>query len=405
MVYHSRMTVSVSIVCVYNDPVVRERCLDRSVHQLQAAEGEIEYLPVRNTDQTYSSAGAALNHGVQQARNDVVAFVHQDVFLHSATAIGQAASHLVAGDFGMLGAVGIDRSGLIIGHVRDRVVMLGRPLEAPVDVDSVDEVLFMATRQQLLDEPLTESPDLAWHAYAVEYGLRVRRSGQRVGVADIPLTHNSLTINLARLDEAHGRIAGLYADQLPVRTTCGVVARPTAARREPLFPAHRWRYPWLRESLTLQRARRAAGGGLGVLADIRRDVDDLLARAPGERQRLNVINCTPGGAFADTAEPLELLRRDAPVAFSSCAAADVPARLDGEPAGSWHLVTNLSAEQVRAIRANQPAASTVLGFHQNIGFWLLIGVPLAMLPPQWRSKRATPFGDRPITLQRAADVA
>jgi hypothetical protein len=29
---------------------------------------------------------------------------------------------------------------------------------------------------------------MAWHAYAVEHGLRVRRLGLRVGVTDIPLS-------------------------------------------------------------------------------------------------------------------------------------------------------------------------------------------------------------------------
>ncbi len=71
------------------------------------------------------------------------------------------------------------------------------------EVDSLDEVLFMMRRDQILRHPLSEEADLSWHAYAVEYGARLRSMGYRVAVANIPLTHNSLTINLDRLAEAH----------------------------------------------------------------------------------------------------------------------------------------------------------------------------------------------------------
>jgi hypothetical protein len=66
-------------------------------------------------------------------RNDLVVFVHQDVFPHSLAAVIRAAGQTRVGGLGVLGAVG------------------------------------------------------------------VRRLGLR-GVTDIPLTHNSLTANLARLD-------------------------------------------------------------------------------------------------------------------------------------------------------------------------------------------------------------
>ena len=52
----------------------------------------VEFLPVDNVDGRYRSAGAALNHGASMARNDVVVFVHQDVFLHSLAAVIRAAS-------------------------------------------------------------------------------------------------------------------------------------------------------------------------------------------------------------------------------------------------------------------------------------------------------------------------
>jgi hypothetical protein len=392
---------SVSVVCVYNNPAVRRQCLDRSIEALSDAVSDVEYLPIDNVNGTYASAGAALNHGVSRASNDVVAFVHQDVFLHSLAALTEAAGQLIAGDFGVLGAVGVSSEGRTVGRIRDRVVLLGDAVDQPTVVDSVDEVLFLASRALLLREPLTESPAMAWHAYAVEYGLRARRLGLRTGVADIPLTHNSLTINLDRLDEAHQAIAEGYPDLLPVRTTCGVVTKRTADPRAAAtwFPSHRWRYPWLRESLALRKASKATGAGFSsVLADIRRDVDGVIDRSP--ERRLHIINRSDGRRFLDgSLNPFELARRDGSVVLATSEISGLPAVLSRRPPGSWLLLTNLSRADVEALGPQLSAEQVVLGFHEGIGFWFLLGAPLTELPPQWQSKRATPLGMRALVAQ------
>ena len=98
---------SVSIVCVYNNLAVRQQCLDRSIQALSSEASDVEYLPIENVNGTYPSAGAALNQGVTLAKNEVVIFVHQDVFLHSLTALKRAAGQMQEGGFGVLGANGV----------------------------------------------------------------------------------------------------------------------------------------------------------------------------------------------------------------------------------------------------------------------------------------------------------
>jgi hypothetical protein len=390
----SKQRVPVSIVCVYNNPAVREQCLDRSIDRLRAEEGDVEYLPVDNVNGAYPSAGAALNHGVSLASNEYVVFVHQDVFLHSLTALTEAAAQMPADGFGLLGAVGISSDGRIAGRVRDRVVMLGEAVAQPTDVDSVDEVLFIASRSQLLREPLTESGDMAWHAYAVEYGLRARKQGLRTGVARIPLTHNSLSTNVDRLDAAHLAIADRYPDLLPVRTTCGVITAKTGGRA--WFPAHRWRYRWLRESLAVARAYPAVRPGavpaFAVLADIREDIDGVISRCPG--QRLDIVNLSPGG-FPEAGpepEPLELTRRDGSIAIAARCVPDLLSALASWQDGSRLLLTNLSRADLTVLGSRLPPGPRALGFHTGIGFWLLLGAPPADLPQHWSAQRATPMG-------------
>jgi hypothetical protein len=384
---------SVSIVCAYNDPAVRRECLDRSVQTYSRPAAGVEYLPVDNVDGRYRSAGAALNHGASLARNDVVVFVHQDVFLHSLAAVIRAAGQMRVGGLGVLGAVGVRRDGRIAGLIRDRAVLLGVPVQQPTDVDSVDELLFMVPRPLVLRHPLTESPDMAWHAYAVEYGLRVRRLGLRVGVADIPLTHNSLTANLARLDVAHAAVAALYPEMLPVRTTCGVVARQTAKSSSGgLLRSQRWRYSWLHESLTVRRARRITGAPL-VLADIRRDVDNIIEHAPD--RRLRIVNCPGEARFMDAdGGPLELTRRNGRVLIDARQISHIPEILAAGPPGSWFLLTNVPQEDLGDIGARWRSNRQVVGFHTGIGFWVLLGAAAADLPPHWRSGRYVPLGMR-----------
>ena len=381
---------SVSIVCVYNDLTVRQRCLDRSIRENADKGLDVEYIPIDNVHGTYRSAGAALNYGAFLAKNDIVAFIHQDVFLHSLEMLVRAAGRMHADRFGVLGAVGVAVDGRIVGQVRDRVVLIGEPTGRPSEVDSVDEVLFMVPRSLVLRERLTETAATAWHGYAVEYGLRVRRRGLRVGVADIPLTHNSRTASLDPLDVAHAEIASLYPDMLPIRTTCGVLTRrTTASPRRPQLEAARSGWRWLNESLA---ARRMLDGKLGpiVLADIRFDVDRVIEHSPG--RRLAIVNFSARTQLTRFyGSKLELARGRGRVVMSARDHERPSVTLRACPRGSWLLMTNVLPQNLHEDRVSWPASDRILGFHASFGFWALIGACSAELPSRWRSTTARPF--------------
>ena len=380
----------VSIICVFNNPEVRRDCLDASIELLHASAPDVEYLPVDNTGRQFSTAGAALNHGASLARHDYLVFVHQDVFLHSLIALEEAAGVLAEGEIGLLGAAGIRGDGQIAGFVRDRVELLGSPLASPEDVDSLDEVLFMTTRSLMLSEPLTEQPEMAWHAYAVEYGLRVKALGLRVAAANIPLTHNSLTVNLDRLDVAHRAVGDLYPDDLPVRTTCGVIEKATAAKRKPVLASHRWRYRWLKGSVTAHAARRAMGGGAFVLADIRLDVDDVIASSKGT---FGIFNLDATGLFVEAlSDGLLLHRRGYPVEFRSGRLTQLTGYLRSSGSSGTILLTNLDTGSLPAIVDELGAREHISGLHDDLGVWMLLEPPASGLPAVWRTKPAIPLG-------------
>ncbi|TWG96714.1 glycosyl transferase family 2 [Mesorhizobium sp. J18] len=380
----------VSLVCVFNNPEVRRDCLDRSI----AGRAEIDFIPVDNTAHAFTTAGAALNHGARKARHDVVIFVHQDVYLHSIDRLLEAAALLrKEGRWGMLGALGVTSAGALVGRIRDRVQLLGRSAPHPVPVDSLDEVLFMVRRNLVLEDPLSEHQDLAWHTYAVEYGLRVKAHGLEVGAVDLAITHNSMTTNLARLDVAHRKVAAMHPGAVPVRTTCGTVGGDERDRMRtwPVIGRHGWRYQWLQESLLATRARWQLRLP-AVICDIRRDVDLLEV---GHGRVLHVVNVDGDGSFAPyETEPLRLLRRGGAVCLRAVASpVELVAALREVPGKDSALVTHLSMTDLAPLRMllQDSPVPALIGVHDGM-LWLVTGPAAARLPSAWQQRRAIPLG-------------
>jgi hypothetical protein len=385
----------ISIVCVYNNPAVRRECLDRSI-EAYAGDVDVDYVPVDNTEHAFRSAGAALNHGARQARHQVVAFVHQDVYLHSIDRLVHVAESFDHGVWGLLGANGVTRTGENVGHVRDRVQVLGRPAPTPVEVDSLDEVLFMASRDLLLRYPLTEDSDLAWHAYCVEYAARLRLLGVRVGAVDMAITHNSVSINLDNLDVAHERVGTMYPQLQPIRTTCGVIGPAESPwRQSSLVRHHGWRVRWLRHSLLAAKVRRRLDVPV-VLSDIRYEVD-LVPFGRGDA--LHLFNLDRVSDFPSYAsEPLLFTRFDRPIMMRAVSTlADIAEALDHLPDRSRILIMGFGLSDLDEIsKLTRQERDWIFGIHPDT-LWLLGGVPVDELPPEWSQRQAVPLGSRPTS--------
>ncbi|WP_404435860.1 glycosyltransferase [Microbacterium aerolatum] len=382
-----RRRVPVSIVCVYNDGDVLGSCLRRSIDAQADTAPQTELLAVDNRENRFTTAGAALNHGVREARNDVVVFVHQDVVLHSLVALEEAAVELLAAPgIGIMGAVGIDADDRIIGRIRDRIVQIGEPAPRPRDVETLDEVLLMTARQQALDEPISEDPLLAWHAYGVEYALRMRRAGRRAVARDIPLTHNSLSTNLAKLDLAHRHVADAYPELVPIHTTCGTVrkddATTTAQQGLRRFRSARI---WWGESHVARGVHRISPESEKVFADIRMLIDDALEI--GGKRALRVLDLDPE-ATADHAE--DLVRFDRPFAI---AAADVDAAREAIASREDDELIFLAGltDESQSVLSPFGGQPHVLGNSHSTGRWALIGATADELRSLWPSRRNRPL--------------
>ena len=374
---------------MFNDVDVRRECLDASI-AAYAGTVDVEYIPVDNRDHAFASAGAALNHGARLARHPVVAFAHQDVYLHSVDRLLVAASAFAENSWGLLGANGVASDGENVGRIRDRTQLIGRPALLPVEVDSVDEVLFLVPRALVLAEPLSEDPDLAWHAYAVEYSLRMRSLGRRTGAIDLAVTHNSLTVNLARLDVAHRAVGALYPDRQPIRTTCGTVGGPHHRWRDrALVRRYGWRLRWFRHSRLARRAGQMIEAPV-VLSDIRHEVDLLSFSATSP---LHVFTMDRTRGFVEHVDgPLRLHRLGKAVVLWAVADLDeLFARLDDLGAEDRVLVVDLTMEDLQAVGSRGTERRWLVGIHPDT-VWLLGGAAVDDRPVEWERPQAVPLG-------------
>ena len=351
-----------------------------------------ELIAVDNCEGKFETAGAALNHGAAQARNDVVVFAHQDVYLHSLPELEGAASELLSDpQIGVMGAVGIDRSGRILGRIRDRVIGLGEPAPAPRDVESMDEVLFMVTRDRLRREPLADDARLGWHAYAVEYSARMRAAGLRAVVRDIPLTHNSLSSNLRHLDEAHRCVGDSYPALLPLRTTCGTIDSGAERRRAGLIVRRaRGLARWEHES-------RAALGTVGVvpirdvvLADVRFSIDEIAARSGA--LTIRALDREVPGGIATKVDGLE--RFGLPTSVATVDLATMSAEIAKRRAGELVVLANLESQDLGSL--DLAGSPRIVGFSSEARLWMVLGVSRSDVGDLWQGRRSRPYAGIPI---------
>ena len=183
-----------------------------------------------------TSAAEGLNRGIEEASNDVVVLVHQDVYLPGwwpAQLWAQwEAAAAAGGPVGVGAAFGVryretDRTS--VGHVVDRDRLLWKPTPLPADVDTVDEMLLVVPRVT----PLRFEPALGWHLYGADFALQAHAAGLRAVVLDVPCFHNSLRAGLdISYSESAAVLASKWVDEGVIVTSCSTIVVTGRRRRQ-----------------------------------------------------------------------------------------------------------------------------------------------------------------------------
>ena len=184
----------ISVICVYNNKKIFDDYLVESLHKQTLP---FELIGLDNTRGGFSSAAQALNCGARQAQPDspYFMFVHQDVMLTSddwlqhITGMMQRLPNCAVG--GVAGKKEHHEQGIsniIHGPSSSAAAM---PIEKPEEVMTVDECLAVIPRSVFEKYQFDETVCDGWHAYMVEYCLRIKSAGLGVYVLPLELYHGS----------------------------------------------------------------------------------------------------------------------------------------------------------------------------------------------------------------------
>jgi hypothetical protein len=190
--------------------------------------------------ENFSSAGAAYNSGLDDAINDLVIFIHQDMYLPADWL------HKVAGAirsleetgqrWGVLGCYGVT-AGHKLGFGQTYSTglgVIGQPIAEPTPVDTLDEIVLILRKSSGLR---FDSSVPGFHMYGPDICMEARERGLRCFAIPAFCVHN--TSQLFRLPDDF-RVAYRYMKRkwrrhLPIHTSCTVIER---------FDRDLWRQDW-----------------------------------------------------------------------------------------------------------------------------------------------------------------
>lgn len=202
---------------VLNKNLLASPCLGKdSPHEVLILEG-------------YSSAPCAYNRGLEQSKNEVVVFVHQDVYLphEFVPSVELALGEIERSDpdWGVVGCWGVRDDRAKFGHLYtpgDGIA--GAPFEQPERVRTLDEVVLILRKSSGLkyDEHLA-----GFHFYGADICLTAAQAGRQCYAISAFCVHNSRQYFDYPSDfyASYRYIKKKWKHWLPIQTSCICVSR------------------------------------------------------------------------------------------------------------------------------------------------------------------------------------
>ena len=180
--------------------------------------------------ENFATAGAAYNSGLDEAVNDLVVFIHQDMYLpadwvHNVVASIRALE--ASGEnWGVVGCSGVTRERRAgLGQIYSTGLgVIGMPLQQPTPVDTLDEIVLVIRKSR----GLRFDPDVpGYHMYGTDICLEARSRGMRSFSIQAFCVHNTRQILDLPSDfkVAYRYIKRKWRRYMPIYTTCTVVER------------------------------------------------------------------------------------------------------------------------------------------------------------------------------------
>jgi Glycosyltransferase like family len=217
------MTTRITLAVAVNDRVVLEANLLASPALGESSDQQILL------QQEYSSAAQAYNHAIDQSTNDLMVFLHQDMYLPAGwfarLAICIAQLDRKDSSWGVAGCWGTTRTGAGFGHVYSPgVEVLGGRFDDPEQVQALDEIVLVMRRSRGLrfDEGLGH-----FHFYGADLCLQAQARGMRAyAISDFCIHNANYQLVLPReFYDGYRYMKRKWRAQLPVHTPCVRISR------------------------------------------------------------------------------------------------------------------------------------------------------------------------------------
>jgi hypothetical protein len=176
----------------------------------------------------YSSASAAYNDAMEEAKTDLIVFAHQDVYFPKGWLehLGRALEHLdkVDPEWGVLGGWGVNSQGLQAGFLYSvGLGTLGAPFARPVAIETLDEYLLIVRKSSGLrfDPTLT-----GFHFYGTDICMSARKRGKRCYAISAFAVHNTSYAPLPNdFYKGYWAVRKKWSEFLPIQTPCIRITR------------------------------------------------------------------------------------------------------------------------------------------------------------------------------------
>lgn len=167
----------------------------------------------------YTNVPKAYNDAMKQTKDDILCFVHQDVFLpvKFMDDLTLSIEKLKDKDWGVLGVAG-KLNDQYIGYIKDRGRPWGTPSGLPKEVQTLDELLLVIKKDTFqFDENIPTA-----HLYGADICMQAIEAGKKVFAIDAYCCHNSIHGYKLPLefDSAAKYIKQKWMKRLPIHTTC-----------------------------------------------------------------------------------------------------------------------------------------------------------------------------------------
>lgn len=183
----TRSDAEIEIAAAVNDRAVLANCLERSP-DIVSGRARLR------TYEGFSTAGAAYERALAEAAGPYLVLAHQDVYLPAGFAkrLAEQMAQVARIDpnWAAAGVIGIDATGAVRGQTWSSGLgkLVGAKVEAPVAVETLDEVLLVVRRDCGVHFDL----DLpSFHLYAADFVQTAKMGGLSCYAADLPIVHHS----------------------------------------------------------------------------------------------------------------------------------------------------------------------------------------------------------------------